>query len=101
MFFQHGDLLSTRRNVAACNVLVIRFVSCSEMFLTVGPLIVYTYIIYLPDILSVRDPRKHLTTLTNSNSLEAVLNATEFLVCASKVIQVGCEYPSIILFRIP
>ena len=95
-FFQHGDLLSTRRNVAACNVLVIRFVSCSEMFL-----IVYTYIIYLPDILSVRDPRKHLTTLTNSNSLEAVLNATEFLVCASKVIQVGCEYPSIILFRVP
>ena len=52
------------------------------MFLTVGPLIVCTYIIYLPDILSVRDPRKHLTTLMNSNYLEKNLNARKFLVCA-------------------
>ena len=52
------------------------------MFLTVGPLIVCTYMIYLPDILSVRDPRERLTTLMNSKSLETILNAAKFLVCA-------------------
>ena len=73
------------------------------MFLTVSPLIVCTYMIYLPDILSVRDPRKRLTTLMNSNSLETILNVTKFLMCAFnlKVIQVGCEYLSITLFRFP
>ena len=37
---------------------------------------------YLPYILCVLDPRKHLTTLMTSNSQETILNAAKFLVCA-------------------
>ena len=37
---------------------------------------------YLLDILSVRSPRKPLTTLMNSNSQVTILNVTKFLVCA-------------------
>ena len=37
---------------------------------------------YLLDILSVRSPGKHLTTLMKSNSQVTILNVTKFLVCA-------------------
>ena len=37
---------------------------------------------YLPDIINVRDPRKHIITLMNSNSQETILNVAKFLVCA-------------------
>ena len=37
---------------------------------------------YLPDIINVRDPRKHLIILMNSSSQEAIINFAKFLVCA-------------------
>ena len=37
---------------------------------------------YLPDIINVRDPRKHLIVLMNSSSQEAIINFAKFLVCA-------------------
>ena len=40
---------------------------------------------YLPDILNVRNPRKHLTTLMNSNSQETIPNVTKFPVCANNL----------------
>ena len=48
---------------------------------------------YLPDIINVRDPRKHLIILMNSSSQEAVLNVAKFLA--------GCEYLSISLCGCP
>ena len=40
---------------------------------------------YLPDVLSVRDPRKHHTYLMNSSSQETVWNFAAFLMCAFNV----------------
>ena len=37
---------------------------------------------YLPDIINVRDPRKHLIIFMNSSSQETILNVAKFLVCA-------------------
>ena len=37
---------------------------------------------YLPDIINVRNPRKHLIILMNRNCQEAILNVAKFLVCA-------------------
>ena len=37
---------------------------------------------YLPDIIKVRDPRKHLIILMNSSSQEEIINVAKFLVCA-------------------
>ena len=48
---------------------------------------------YLPDVLSVRKPRKHLTTFSVAKFLVCVFNL--------KVSQVGCEYLSITLIGCP
>ena len=37
---------------------------------------------YLPDIINVRDPRKHLIILMDSSSQEEIINVAKFLVCA-------------------
>ena len=37
-----------------------------------------------PDMINVRDPRKHLT-LVNNNSQETILNVAKFLVCAFNI----------------
>ena len=37
---------------------------------------------YLPYIINVRDPRKHLIILMNSSSQEEIINVAKFLVCA-------------------
>ena len=37
---------------------------------------------YLPDIINVRDPRKHLIILMNSSFRETILNVAKSLVCA-------------------
>ena len=36
---------------------------------------------YLPHIINVRDPQKHLITHMNSNSKETILNVAKFLMC--------------------
>ena len=40
---------------------------------------------YLPDIINVRDHRKHIILLMNSSSQETILNVAKFLVCAFKL----------------
>ena len=37
---------------------------------------------YLPDIINVRHPRRHLIILKNSSSQEEIINVAKFLVCA-------------------
>ena len=37
---------------------------------------------YLPYIINVRDPRKHLIMLMDSSSQEEIINVAKFLVCA-------------------
>ena len=41
---------------------------------------------YLPDIINVRDPRKHLIILMNSSCQETILNVAKFLVCTFKIL---------------